>query len=74
MENIFVQTRKSISEKIIEGQSANQIKKNLDPKLIALQIHTIVEGINYIAQLDSTVDLTTIGQKLFNEFWELIKQ
>ncbi len=73
MERIFIQTRESISARIIIGQSNNHIRKDLDPELLALQIHTIIEGINYIATLDSTVDLTTGGQKLFHEFWKTIE-
>jgi len=74
METIFIQTRKSITNRIIKGQSVNEIRTDLNPEIIALQIHSMIEGISTIAQLDSTIDLSTVGQKLFNEFWKTIKQ
>lgn len=74
METIFIQTRKSITNRIIKGQSVNEIRTDLNPEIIALQIHSMIEGISTIAQLDSTIDLSKVGQKLFNEFWKTIKQ
>jgi len=72
-EQIFIKSRKVLTVMIQKAQSENQVRKDLDPDLLALHIHSIVEGAGLISSLDESVNLNKIGDELFDQFWSMIK-
>ncbi len=59
---------------ISEGQKAGAIRNDLDPEILAYQMHSIIEGISVVAAADISLDLGSIGTKLFEQFWLQIKK
>ena len=74
MQEVFTKTRKHIAIKIKEGQKNGEIKSDIDPDILALQIHSIIEGLTTISHIDTSIDLNEVSNKLFNQFWNMIKE
>ena len=73
MKNIVLQTLQVEKDNIIKGQINGEIRSDLDAEILALQMHSIIEGISVVAAADLSLDLNSIGSKLFDHFWKQIK-
>ena len=71
---IFSQTRNHIKEEIIQGQNNGEIRKDIDPDAIALLIHSIIEGVSTISQLDTSIKPESVNSMLFEQLWLMIKE
>ena len=70
----FLHSRKFLKEKLLEAQRKGEIRKDINCKIYAFQIHAIIEGTGLISYLDKSIDIETIGEKMFNNIWKMLKK
>jgi len=58
---------------IKKGQDSGEIRPDLDPEALALQLTTSFEGAALLGSFVKSYDLKTLGKKLFQSFWNQIK-
>jgi AcrR family transcriptional regulator len=73
IEDGFLLSRRTLKERLVEAQERGEIRDDIDPEVFAFQIHALVEGTTLISYLDKSVDLNTIGEKLFENIWAMLK-
>ena len=74
IEGGFLHSRKFLKEKLLEAQRKGEIRKDINCKIYAFQIHAIIEGTGLISYLDKSIDIETIGEKMFNNIWKMLKK
>ncbi len=74
MKEIVMRTLEVGKMNIRKGQESGEIRADLDPDIIALQMHSIIEGLSVVAAADTLLNLDLIGAKMFKQFWLQIKK
>jgi AcrR family transcriptional regulator len=73
IEEVFLLTRRALRERLTEAQARGEIRTDVDPEMLALQIHALIEGMTLISRLDGSIDLDTIGERIFKDIWTMIR-
>jgi AcrR family transcriptional regulator len=71
---IFRNTQASIQRTIETGKENGEIIQEIDSKVLALQIHSIVEGMAFLNSADPNLDIRAGSIKVFDQLWNLIKK
>jgi plastocyanin domain-containing protein len=58
----------------IKALNKRVIKKEVEPKTLALMIHAIVEGLSFIYEIIPDDNMDENIEKVFELFWNLIKK
>lgn len=74
IESGFLHSREFLKQKLLEAQKRGEIRKDIDCKIYAFQIHAIIEGTGLISYLDKSVDIETIGDQMFKNIWKMLKK
>ncbi|MDA3885936.1 MAG: TetR/AcrR family transcriptional regulator [Candidatus Delongbacteria bacterium] len=64
---------RTVSESVFKkGQERGIINSNYSPVNLAMMNHSMIEGMSFIAEVDSSIDVKKESKKLFEIFWEMI--
>jgi AcrR family transcriptional regulator len=74
IEDGFLLTRRFLKDELLKAQGRGEIRKDIDCETFAFQIHALIEGTGLISYLDKSVDIETIGEKMFNNIWKMLKK
>lgn len=74
IEQGFLMTRKFLKDELVKSQKRGEIRGDIDCETLAFQIHALIEGTGVISYLDKSVDMETIGEKMFNNVWKMVKK
>ncbi len=74
IEQGFRLTRRFLKEALKKAQKQGEIRSDVDCENLAFQIHALIEGAGLISYLDKSVDMETIGEKMFNNIWKMLKR
>jgi TetR/AcrR family transcriptional repressor of nem operon len=74
IEQGFLMTRKFLKDELVKAQKRGEIRRDIDCETLAFQIHALIEGTGVISYLDKSVDMETIGEKMFNNVWKMVKK
>jgi AcrR family transcriptional regulator len=74
IENGFVVTRKFLKEKLLEAQKKGEIRGDVDCETLSFEIHALIEGTGLISYLDRSVNMKTMGEKMFNNIWKMLRK
>jgi AcrR family transcriptional regulator len=74
IENGFVHSRRFLKEQLLKAQKKGEIRKDINCEIFAFQIHAIIEGTGLISYLDKSVNIETIGERMFNNIWKMLKK
>ena len=74
IEDGFLLSRRALEEKLKQAQQRGEIRRDIDPEVFAFHIHALVEGTTLISYLDRTIDLDSIGEKMFENMWTLLEK
>lgn len=74
METIYSQTRENMKTLFLEAQKTGEIRSDIDCDVLALEINALMEGILLLSVLDKSIDLDTVGQRLYRNIWQMIKR
>ncbi len=74
IEQGFLMTRKFLKDGLVKAQKRGEIRGDIDCQMLAFQIHALIEGTGVISYLDKSVDMETIGEKMFNNVWKMLKK
>ncbi len=69
-----INARKKLEHFIQEAKDENYLKPELRPSLLALLMHTIIEGSAYVCELDSNLNINIVANDMFEAIWRLIKK
>ena len=72
METIYSRTRRNLRSVFIRARQMGEIRPDIDCDDLALQINAIMEGVLLLSILDSSIDLDTVGTRLFQNTWRMI--
>ena len=70
----FLLTRRFLKDKLLQAQKRGEIRDDIDCETFAFQIHALIEGTSLISYLDKSVNIETIGEKMFNNIWKMLKK
>ncbi len=70
----FMITREHLAKALSKAQQRGEIRSDLDPEIMALHIHALIEGLSVISYLDKSVDVDAIGEDLFRNMWILLSK
>ncbi|MFH1335132.1 MAG: TetR/AcrR family transcriptional regulator [Candidatus Zixiibacteriota bacterium] len=74
IENGFIITRKFLKEKLQEAQKKGEIRNDVDCETLSFEIHALIEGTGLISYLDRSVNIETMGEKMFNNIWKMLRK
>jgi AcrR family transcriptional regulator len=74
IEDGFLQTREFLKRELIKAQKRGEIRKDINCEIFAFQIHALIEGTGLISYLDKSIDIETIGERMFNNVWKMLKR
>lgn len=74
IEQGFLMTRKFLKDELVKAQKRGEIRRDIDCETLAFQIHALIEGTGVISYLDKSVEVETIGNKMFNNVWKMLKK
>ena len=74
IEDGFLLTRGFLKDRLLKAQKKGEIRKDIDCETFAFQIHALIEGTGLISYLDKSVDIETIGDKMFDNIWKMLKK
>jgi AcrR family transcriptional regulator len=74
IEEGFLLTRKFLKDQLVKAQRSGEIRKDIDCETFAFQIHALIEGTGLISYLDKSVDIETIGDRMFGNIWKMLKK
>lgn len=74
IEDGFLLTRGFLKEELVKAQKRGEIRKDIDCETLAFQIHALIEGTGLISYLDKSVDIETIGDKMFHNIWRMLRK
>lgn len=66
--------REVLTRNIINNQAEGAIKSDIDPSLLAILLHTILEGSAFITELDGSLDVDILAAGLLSITWKLIEK
>jgi AcrR family transcriptional regulator len=69
----FLLSRSTLKERLEEAQRRGEIRTDVDPEVVAFQIHALVEGTTLISYLDRSIDLDEMGKRMYRDIWTLLK-
>ncbi len=69
METIYSRTRENVAKILRRAQEEGEIREDIDCEVLAFQINALIEGAMLLSVLDGTVDLDTIGERMFRNIW-----
>lgn len=65
-------TRKAYSAFFAQGQERGIISNKFSPDKLGMMLHSLIEGLSFIAEIDASIDLKVESEKQFELFWALI--
>lgn len=71
--SIYLQAKYNFKELLFENQSKGVIRSDIDCDTLSFQINAMIEGTFLLSILDPKMDLDTLGHKIFNNLWIMIK-
>lgn len=74
METVYSQTRQNMKTLFLEAQDVGEIRGDIDCDVLALEINALMEGVLLLSVLDKSIDLDTVGQRLYRSMWQMIKR
>ena len=74
IEDGFLQTRKFLKHELLKAQKRGEIRGDINCEVYAFQIHALIEGTGLISYLDKSINIETIGEKMFNNIWKTLKK
>ena len=74
IEEGFLLTRKFLKDQLVKAQRSGEIRKDIDSETLAFQIHALIEGTGLISYLDKSVDIETVGDRMFANIWKMLKK
>jgi len=71
--NIYYDGLASTLEKILkQGQKSGEIRMNLDPQLLSLEMLAWLEGLCMLSGVYSKISINTLRKKLYDNIWDMI--
>ena len=74
MESIYSHTRKNIKNQLLQAQKKGEIRSDIDCEILSFEINALIEGTILLSMLDESVDLETIGERLYQNIWKMISK
>lgn len=74
IENGFLLTRKFLEKKLLEAKKKGEIRSDVDCEALAFAIHALIEGTGLISYLDKSVNIETMGEKMFDNIWKMLRK
>jgi len=65
-------TRKAYSAFFAKGQEQGIVNNKFSPEKLGMMLHSLIEGLSFIAEIDASIDLKAESEKQFEQFWALI--
>ena len=72
MSAVYAETRGNLERLLTDAQERGEIRGDIDPAALALEINAFMEGILLLACLDESLDLDTVGERVFRNLWTMI--
>ena len=74
IENGLLYSRELLKNKLLEAQEKGEIRSDINCEIYAFQIHALIEGTTLISYLDKSINIETIGKKMSNNIWKMLKK
>ncbi len=74
IEQGFLMTRKFLKDELAKAQKRGEIRSDIHCETLAFQVHALIEGTGVISYLDKSVEMETIGEKMFSNVWKMLKK
>jgi AcrR family transcriptional regulator len=74
MGTIYSHTRENMRSLLLKAQGAGEIRRDIDCDVLALEINALLEGVLLLSVLDKSIDLDTVGDRLYHNIWTMLKQ
>jgi AcrR family transcriptional regulator len=74
MEAIYSRTRENMKALLVEAQRKGEIRDDIDCGVLALEINALMEGVMLLSILDRSIDLDTVGRRLYRNKWKMVKR
>jgi len=65
-------TRQAYSDFFAQGQEQGIINNKFSSEKLGMMLHSLIEGLSFIAEIDASIDLKAESEMQFELFWELI--
>lgn len=70
---VYAHTRKNIKQVLDKSQEAGEIRGDIDCEALAFEITALMEGTMLLSVIDETVDLDTVGDRIYRNIWAMVK-
>lgn len=70
---VYAHTRENIKQVLDKSREAGEIRGDIDCEALAFEITALMEGTMLLSVIDETVDLETVGDKLYENIWAMVK-
>jgi AcrR family transcriptional regulator len=74
MEAIYSQMRSKIVALLLRAQEDGEIRSDVDCEMLAFDITALIEGAQLLSVLDETIDLDTVGRRMYRSIWGMISK
>lgn len=71
IKKIFDKTHLAVENSIIIAQKSGIVNKKLNPKIMALILHSIVEGAGIISNFDDSLN-ANVFEQIFTQIWQIL--
>ena len=74
MAGVYAETRANLERLLTDAQERREIRGDIDCATLALEINAFMEGILLLAELDDSIDLDAVGERVFRNLWTMIEE
>lgn len=70
----YNETREHIKAMLLDAQQKGEVRADIDCEAFAFKVIALHEGISFVCSFDDSVDIDTIGEKIFNNIWKMLSE
>ncbi len=70
----FIKTQNKLTEIFRELQSENEVRDDIDPATLARMMHSMLEGLSFLGELNGDLRVDEESAKLYIAFWKMIQK
>jgi len=67
-------TQRKMTASFTHLQQEQSVRDDIDPAILSLLMHTILEGLSFLGELIENADIEAESENLYKAFWKLLKK
>jgi hypothetical protein len=74
MKKMYANLAEGFKLKLLEAQNNGEVRDDLDADVLAFEFNALMEGVYLMIIFDPSVDVKTLGNDLFKNYWKRLEK